>query len=123
MSGSYNILFVDDDNDTCEMMCLLLMLNISDCEVLSAQTAAEALALIKTQSFDIYILDYLLPDMTGLDLCDQIRQTDGQTPIMFYSGMTHIVDKESAKAAGANEFLVKPDDLEKLPEKIELYLR
>jgi CheY-like chemotaxis protein len=42
---------------------------------------------------------------------------------MFYSGMTHIVDKESAKAAGANEFLVKPDDLEKLPEKIELYLR
>ena len=122
MSGSYNILFVDDDQDSCEMMSVLLMLGNSDFEVISAHTAEEALALIKAQSFDLFILDYLLPDMTGLDLCDRIRQIDKQTPIMFYSAMTHIIDKETAKAAGANEFLVKPNDLDRLSETVEHYL-
>jgi CheY-like chemotaxis protein len=122
MPRSYHILFVDDDKDTCDMMSFLLTLTNSDYQVISAKSAAEALALIEDRSFDMYILDYLLPDLTGVELCSRIRQRDKRTPIMFYSGMTHIIDLESAKAAGANDFLVKPNDLDRFTDTVSEYL-
>ena len=122
MPRSYNILFVDDDKDTCEMMSLLLTLENANYEVISAQTADEALALMKIKSFDMYILDSLLPDMSGIELCARVRRNDRQTPILFYSGMPDNKYVTNAKAAGANEYLVKPNDLEILTETVRGFL-
>src|SRR5215204_85332 len=122
MPRSYNILSVDDDKDTCEMMSLLLTLENANYEVISAQTADEALALMKIKSFDMYILDSLLPDMSGIELCARVRRNDRQTPILFYSGMPDNKYITNAKAAGANEYLVKPNDLEILTETVRGFL-
>jgi DNA-binding response OmpR family regulator len=88
--------------------------------VKSASTATEARALLRTESFDLYILDYRLPDMTGIDLCSRIRQTDKQTPIMFFSAMARDVDRKSGIMAGATDYLVKPHDLDRLTKTVKL---
>jgi DNA-binding response OmpR family regulator len=122
MPDSYRILLVDDDKDTCEMMSFLLTLENSDYQVISATTADEALALMNAKKFDLYILDSLLPDMSGIELCAQVRRSDERTPILFYSGMLENNYIRNAKAAGANEYLVKPDDLDRLTETVGQYL-
>jgi DNA-binding response OmpR family regulator len=122
MSDSYRILLVDDDKDACEMMSFLLTFENSDYEVISATTAEEALALIDANKFDLYILDSLLSDKSGVELCAQVRRSDKCTPILFYSGMLENNYIRNAKAAGANEYLVKPDDLDRLTETVGQYL-
>lgn len=108
---SPRILYVDDDKDSCEMMCLMLKLANSDYKTVEVGTAEKALKSIADESFDIYIFDYKLPDMSGIELCRLIRQTDAETPILIFSGMARDVDRENAKAAGANCYLIKPNDL------------
>lgn len=118
MSNYHRILCVDDDKDTCEMISLMLKMTDYSCAVKLAATAQEALDILEQQSFDLYLLDYRLPDMTGVDLCSRIRQTDKQTPIMFFSAMARDIDRKSAIIAGANDYLVKPNDLERFTETV-----
>ena len=116
MTDSSRILLVDDDEESCQMMSILLSLNDRSIDVVSAGTAAEALNLIEREKFDLLILDYWLPDATGVNLCHRIREFDTQTPIVFYSGMARETDRRSATGAGADAYLVKPNDLDRLPE-------
>ena len=123
MSEVCRILLVDDDSDNCEMMSFLLGSEDERYEVFSANTADEALALIENKKFDLYILDSLMGDKSGVVLCGQIRHNDRRTPIMFYSGYEESGYIRKAMAAGANEYLVKPDELDKLPEKVREYVK
>lgn len=122
MSDPYRILLVDDDRDTCEMMSLLLTLENDNYEITSATSADEALAEMENEPFDLYILDSLLPSLSGIELCAQIRCNDKQTPILFYSGRSENNYVSKAIAAGANEYLVKPNDLDRFIETVEEYL-
>jgi DNA-binding response OmpR family regulator len=122
MFDPYRILLVDDDEDSCEMMSFMLTLSSDNYEVTTAHNAGEALALMGNKRFDIYILDSLLPDMPGIELCAELRRTDKRTPILFYSAMSDNNYLGKAKAAGANEYLVKPDDLDKLSDTLRKYL-
>ena len=122
MSQLYRILIVDDDRDTCELMSLMLRLENDRYEVVSANNAADALALMRDDPFDIYILDSLLPDMSGIELCAKIRQTDRRTPIVFYSGRAESRYINLAKSAGADKYLIKPNDLESFTETVREYL-
>lgn len=108
------ILCVDDDDDSCELMEIMLRQEDDGYEMTSASDARKALALIAGQSFDLYILDYSLPDTAGTELCRKIREIDSDTPIMFYTAMARPVDRQTAMAAGATEYLVKPNDLDRL---------
>ena len=95
------------------MIGLMLGLANENYRVSTAATAQEALALIKTEPIDLLILDNILPEMTGVELCRMIREKNSQLPIMFYSAMARKIDREKAMAAGANEYLVKPNDLDR----------
>jgi DNA-binding response OmpR family regulator len=108
---------VDDDQDTCELMSLMLTMANDKYEVISTNNAEEALVLMENNSFDIYILDSMLPDMPGVELCAQVRRTDRETPIVFYSGRSDTNYIDAAKAAGATEYLVKPNDLKDSPKR------
>jgi CheY-like chemotaxis protein len=70
-----------------------------------------ALKLLYRGSFDICVLDYALPDMTGVQLCHLIRQIGHTLPIMIFSERSSRIDREKAAAAGANEFVCMPDEL------------
>ncbi len=111
LKSSPRILYVDDDKDSCEMICLMLKFANANYRTVAVRTAESALRSIASQSFDIYVFDYKLPEMTGIDLCRLIRQTDTETPILIFSGMARDIDRENANAAGANCYLVKPNDL------------
>jgi DNA-binding response OmpR family regulator len=115
------ILCVDDDEDTCAMLCALL--GLVKCEVSTAGTAAEALEMIDGGGFDLYLLDNWLPGGSGAELCGKIREADPSTPVVFYSGAALDSEREEALAAGAQAYLVKPNDLGLLVETVNNLLR
>ncbi len=101
------VLYADDNEDACLM--LSTMLGFSSIETTSANTIDEALRLAQAEQFDLYLLDTRFPKGSGLDLCKQLRDSNSQTPIVFYSGDARETDKAKGLAAGADAYLVKPD--------------
>jgi len=110
------ILYVDDDIDTCEMMAMLFGLHNNDYQVTTAFDAEKALDLIENQAFDLYIFDYAMPEITGVELCRRVRLNDADAPVILYSAMAREADKKTGLQAGATEYLVKPNDLDQLIE-------
>lgn len=108
------ILCVDDNEDTSALISLMLQRSNPAYEITSVKSVTEALRLASPNEFDLYLLDYRYPEMTGVDLCRTIRQRDMHTPIMFFTGEAHERERQEAMNAGANAYLVKPTDLNKL---------
>lgn len=121
MSIPPRILYVDDEPDNCEMMRYWLR---EDCgmDVTTALDGQTAMEHIRKEFFDIYLLDYCLPDTTGVELCKRIRRFDKQAPILIYSALDRDVDRQKSIEAGANMYLVKPDELEKIKPQVERLL-
>ncbi len=115
---SHRILYVDDDQDGCEMISLWLSQH--KYSVVTVNEGQQAMELIKRSKFDLFLLDFALPDMTAVTLCQHIRKTDQVVPIIVYSALSRGVDQEAAISAGVTKYLVKPNDLEKLVPEIEL---
>ena len=111
-----HILCVDDNDDTCFMLSALL--GRAGYEVRTASGVAEGLRLAESERFDLYILDNRFADGTGLELCRRIREFDSATPILFFSGLAHESDRQHGLDAGAQGYLVKPNDLDKLVETV-----
>jgi DNA-binding response OmpR family regulator len=101
------ILCVDDHEDTSEMLKLLLAQE--DYEVVTAVTIGDALKLVKTESFDLYVLDKRLPDGSGIELCEKLVEVTPGVPCMFYTGDAYEVHRREALAAGADGYVAKPD--------------
>jgi DNA-binding response OmpR family regulator len=107
------ILIIDDANSS-ELVKVMLKYSDTAYEITVVQTPTEGLRLAAAQRFDLFVLDYFLPGMSGAEVCRTIRQTDADTPIMFFSGGAYEHERREAMQAGANDYLVKPDDLQKL---------
>lgn len=101
------VLCVDDDEDSREMLSLLL--KDWRIETRTAGTASQALSLIQAERFDLYLLDTVLPDLDGFELCRRVRQLDPDTPILFFSGAAYEIDKERGIEAGGDAYISKPD--------------
>jgi DNA-binding response OmpR family regulator len=100
------ILYIEDHEDTRELVTLLL--TQKSYEVKTGSTVASGVALAGTEQFDLYLLDSWLPDGSGLDLCQRIREFDQKTPILFYSAAAYAADHDQALRCGAQAYLVKP---------------
>ena len=100
------ILCSEDDADTRELISITL--SYEGYEVVCAESAAEALELARTQTFALFLMDNWMPGMSGPHLCEAIREFNIKTPILFYSGAAYETDKEAARLAGAQGYLVKP---------------
>lgn len=90
------------------------------------KTANDGLAaklLLQTDSFDLLILDVMLPDINGIELCRQIRLTDTQTPILMLTALSQVQNKVLGLKAGADDYLVKPFHFSELLARIEALLR
>ena len=116
MNYSHRILCVEDDQDSLEMLQFLL--GNEGFQVVSCLTSKEALQLAERNSFSAIILDNRLADISGVEICREIRTYDKQTPIIFYSASAFPKDRKAGLAAGANDYLVKPNDLERIAEII-----
>lgn len=101
------VLCVEDDEDARELLCELLKIRFIEPKAVG--NAAQALSLIQTEHFDLYLLDAWLPDLDGVELCRRMRALDAHTPVLFYSGAAFDDDKKRAIDAGANAYVTKPD--------------
>jgi DNA-binding response OmpR family regulator len=101
------VLYVDDDPDS--RMMLVLLMKYASIDVRAVGTAAQALALLKQEHFDLYLLDSWLPDLDGLELCRRVRTYAPHTPIVFFSGAAYETDRVRGIAAGADAYIAKPD--------------
>ena len=106
------ILYIEDHEDTRELVTLLLAQK--SYEVITGSTIETGVALAGSERFDLYLLDSWLPDGSGLELCQQIRQFDQTTPILFYSAAAYAADHDMAMKCGAQAYLVKPSTISEL---------
>lgn len=117
------ILCVDDDVETCKFLEFLLTNAHKEYFVKMAYTSKKAIELIEKEPFDLYILDNWMLDFSGVQLCSLIRYTDKQTPIVFFTAAAFSLEREEAIGAGANEYLIKPDDLGRIEEIVHKFLK
>jgi two-component system alkaline phosphatase synthesis response regulator PhoP len=114
------ICVVEDENSIAEMVRLNLELESYEVELI--QDGAEALELFKREfDFDLIILDVMLPNVSGVDLCRLIRQTS-QVPVLFLSAKGTTADRIEGLKAGGNDYLPKPFDLEELLLRVAILL-
>jgi DNA-binding response OmpR family regulator len=110
------VLYIEDHADTRELVTLLLAQK--SYEVITGSTIKSGIALAASEEFDLYLLDSWLPDGSGLELCQQIRQFDKTTPILFYSAAAYNTDCDMALKCGAQAYLVKPSHPSELCELV-----
>ncbi|MDQ3917559.1 MAG: response regulator [Acidobacteriota bacterium] len=103
---SPRILFVDDHEDSRALVSAYLA--HQGYQVKTADSCAEGLLRARYEEFDLFVLDYRFADGTGRELCEQIREFDPSTPIVFFSA-SHPDLQRAALACGAQDFVLKPD--------------
>ena len=116
-----NICLVEDEQKVAGFICKGLEEHAY--KVKSAKDGASAKALLQTSDFDLLILDVMLPDINGIELCRQIRLTNTKTPILMLTALDQIQNKVSGLKAGADDYLVKPFHFSELLARIEALLR
>lgn len=82
-----------------------------------------ALHLLKVSSFDIIILDLMLPGISGLEICQKFREVNGVTPVLMLTAKSSLQDKEKGFTAGADDYLTKPFHLKELEFRLKALLR
>lgn len=110
------ILHVDDDPD----IRLLIAGSLQDFGyvVVTAGTVAEALQLAREMHFNLCILDVRLPDGTGIELCQQLRQLQPNTPVLYYSAYASDSEQKEALSVCGDAYLKKPVLAEELEQTI-----
>ena len=101
-----HILFADDELDIRKLVQLILQ--AAGFRVSTSDDAAEVLRLATTERFDALLLDYWMPKVTGLELCQTIRTFDQNIPILICSGAVTEPDRRAAALAGAQGYVAKP---------------
>ena len=74
-------------------------------------------------SFDLILLDWMLPKMNGLEVCKAIREKDDSTPIIFLTAKDTVQETIEGLKAGANDYIKKPFSFEELIERIKIHFR
>lgn len=114
------ILLIDDEPQI--LRALKTILGSAHFRVISAVTGEEGIALAATQSPDVIILDLTLPDLDGVQVCEQIREWS-KIPIIVLSVRDGERDKVLALDKGADDYLTKPFNIEELLARIRVALR
>src|SRR6478672_7837889 len=116
----YKILYAEDD----ETLAFLTKDNLEMYyDVTHCADGEAALEAFKNNSFDICILDIMMPKMDGFELAEAIRKKNGDVPIIFLSAKTLKEDRLKGLRLGADDYLVKPFSIEELILKIEVFLK
>ena len=83
----------------------------------------EGLQRLKFYKYDVVILDWELPGLSGPEICNQFRQGGGQTPILMLTGKKEVTDKATGLDAGADDYLTKPFHMIELSARLRALLR
>ena len=112
-----NVLVVDDESDIRESLGVLL--GSEGYAVDLAQNAAEGIHKMASRGYDLVLLDLMMPDRSGMDVLQEVRQRDRETPIFMITAYGSVEAAVKALKFGANDYFSKPWDNEKLLIEIE----
>jgi len=116
----YNILVVDDDPDI--LTIIKDNLELDGYEVFTAALGKDAISVFKKESIDLIILDLMLPDMDGIQICRATRAYS-HVPIIMLTAKDSVSDKVLGLESGADDYIVKPFDYLELAARIKARLR
>lgn len=112
-----NLLLVEDDERVRSFV--LRGLQAEGYAVAVALDGLEGLRRATAETFDVLILDIMLPGLNGKELCRRLRQAGVATPVLMLTALDHTEDKVVALRGGADDYLTKPFDFEELLARIE----
>lgn len=113
------ILVVEDEKSIAEMIKLCLTKNGYHCE--TANNGIVASELIEKYRYDLILLDIMLPDMDGFEMIEYIKQFN--IPVIFVTAKNAVTDRVKGLRLGAEDYIIKPFDLQELLARIETVLR
>lgn len=119
--GQKRILIVDDDDEIREL--LEFDIRSSGYFVDSAKDGLEGLNKALNNTYDLILLDVMMPKMNGFDVCKNIRNAKLSIPILMLTAKGTIEDKTSGFDCGADDYLVKPFDVQEVLLRIRVLLR
>lgn len=113
------ILVIEDDVDVAEL--LLMFFNAEGYEVLHADTGSEGVSLARGKLPNLILLDIMLPDMDGFDVCKDLRSTNltKYIPTLFLTQRNARADKVAGLQLGADDYITKPFDIEELRLRVK----
>ena len=115
------LLVVDDDQALRDV--LRRALSLSGYEIRVAETGAEALAEVTRGVPDALVLDVGLPDIDGLEVCRLLRREGNRVPVLMLTARDAVSDRIDGLDAGADDYLVKPFDIDELKARLRALLR
>jgi DNA-binding response OmpR family regulator len=118
---SDRILLVEDDPKLAEFIAAEL--SLEGYEVMVATNGIDGLKLSRESQPDLLILDWMLPGISGLDLCLRLRKNGIQTPILMLTAKDEIPDRVAGLNAGADDYVTKPFSIEELLARVKARLR
>ncbi|MFM1898198.1 MAG: hypothetical protein RL577_438 [Bacteroidota bacterium] len=118
---NYRVLVVEDEQDLAEL--LKLNLEIEGYKVAVASHGAIAIQKLKSESFDLVVMDIMMPKMDGFTAIQHVRLTNNDIPIMILSASNQSQDRIKGLKSGADDYLAKPFELEELLLRVDKLIR
>ncbi|MGN0507183.1 MAG: response regulator transcription factor [Lachnospiraceae bacterium] len=117
----FRILVVEDDVELNQLFCRTL--GRKGYIALGAPDAAEALKLLEEETIDLIISDVMMPGMNGFTFVKELREAQMAMPVMLITAKGDIMDKQNGFLSGADDYMVKPVDLQEMLLRVQALLR
>ena len=114
------VLIVDDDKDISELIALVLKKEEIDSKIIN--NPLEVIDIVEKEIFDLILLDIMMPEISGTELCSKIRDKV-DCPIIFLSAKNELIDKMLGYEIGGDDYITKPFNNSELVLKIKAHLR
>lgn len=121
MSVNQRILVIEDEENIARVLQLELQFEGYEVEV--AHTGSEGLIKYREGQYDLILLDWMLPEMNGLDVLKRIRTTPQMMPVIMLTAKGTVEDKVKALDLGANDYVTKPFEIDELLARIRAAIR
>lgn len=115
------VLIVEDDKDLLEVLSFCM--TSKGYSVTRVTNGRDALDNLRIYKYDVIILDWMMPELTGLDVLKTYRNSGGKTPILMLTAKSSTNDKETGLDLGADDYLTKPFEPKELLARIRALLR
>ena len=115
------ILVIEDDRNLCRLICRSLVQSGHEAD--SCHTGTDGLFYARQQTYDVIILDRMLPELDGLSVLEALRRQGLHTPVILATALDGLHDRIDGLDAGADDYLVKPFAVEELMARIRAVTR
>ena len=121
MTNPLRILLVEDEVKLARF--LELELTSEGYQITVAHEGIEGLTIARENSFDLLMLDWMIPGLSGIEICRRLRSTGNKVPIILLTAKDEVADRVAGLDAGADDYVVKPFSIEELLARVRSNLR